>query len=186
MSDISDSPTGPPAGDAPPQTQGATPPLWGRSRIWKAVAIGGVLIALGIWFVASKLPDYLTRSDGTTAAAPAGEGRQTSDARRIQATLFYVSEDGTSLVPVTREVVFGATPAEQARRIVEAQIETPDGMVSAIPAGTTVRGVYLTETHEAYVDLGGAVTTGHTGGSLDEALAVYAIVNAITFNLPDV
>jgi hypothetical protein len=28
--------------------------------------------------------------------------------------------------------------------------------------------------------------TGHSGGSLDEALAVFAIVNAITVNLPDV
>ncbi len=160
--------------------------IWSRSRIGTAGVIGGVLIALGIWVVTSRLPGYLTRSGEPAAGTASQDGRPTSDARRIQATLFYVSEDGVRLVPVTREVLFGATPAEQAQRIVEAQVQTPEGMVSAIPAGTIVRGVFLTEAQEAYVDVGGAITTGHTGGSLDEALAVYAIVNAITFNLPDV
>ena len=49
-----------------------------------------------------------------------------------------------------------------------------------------MRAVFLTEAHEAFVDLGGAIVSGHQGGSLEEALTVYAIVNAITTNLPDV
>lgn len=156
-----------------------------RSRLWLAVLIGGSLIALGIWAVASQLPDWLRRGDQPAVAAIDPES-PTSDARRIQATLFYVSDNGTRLVPVVRDVLFGATPAEQARRILEAQVQTPEGVVSAIPAGTTVRSVFLTEAQEAYVDLGGTIVSGHTGGSLDEALAVYAIVNAVTTNLPDV
>ena len=84
-------------------------------------------------------------------------------------------------------MLYGATPAEQARRIIEAQVEKPaDGKVSAIPAGTTVRAVFLARGGEAYVDLGGTIVSGHTGGSLNEALTVYAIVNAVTINLPDV
>jgi spore germination protein GerM len=110
-----------------------------------------------------------------------------AETRRIQAALFYVAEDGMTLTPVSREVVYGATPAEQARRILEAQVAPPpDGRVSAIPAGTTVRAAYLTATGEAYVDLGGAIVSGHSGGSLDEALTVYAIVNALAANLPGV
>ena len=61
----------------------------------------------------------------------------------------------------------------------------PDGMASAIPAGTTVRALYITPKGEAYIDLSSEVVTGHTGGSLDEALAVYAIVNALTVNMQD-
>jgi len=169
--------------DAPTAAPSAVPRS--RSRLWLGVLVGGSLIALGIWAVSSQLPDWLRRGDETVAIAIDPES-PTSDARRIQATLFYVSEDGTRLVPVTRDVLFGATPAEQARRIVEAQVQTPEGVVSAIPAGTTVRSVFLTENQEAYVDLGGTIVSGHTGGSLDEALAVYAIVNAVTTNLPDV
>jgi hypothetical protein len=176
-----------------PGRDGGTPPADERPsagtiriRWWVVVAVLGTFMAVGIWFVASRLPGFLTRpedrdrSAATQAAAPVG------DPRRIQATLFYVSEDGTALIGSTRDVPFGATPMAQARRIVETQLQTPEGFVSAIPAGTTVRSVFLTEDHYAFVDLGGPIATGHSGGSLDEALAVYAIVNAIAVNMPDV
>jgi hypothetical protein len=59
-------------------------------------------------------------------------------------------------------------------------------MYSPIPVGTTVRAVYLTTKGEAFVDLSREIVTGHTGGSLDESLTVFALVNALTVNLPDV
>ena len=91
------------------------------------------------------------------------------------------------LIPVNAEVPFGDSPAEQARRIVEAQVQPPvEGTLSAIPAGTKVRAVYLTSRGEAYLDLSADVARGHTGGSLDEALAVFALVNVLTVNLPDI
>jgi len=62
----------------------------------------------------------------------------------------------------------------------------PASLGSAIPAGTTVRTVFLTDRGEAYIDLSRDFVAGHTGGSLNEALAVYALVNAMTANLPDV
>ena len=46
--------------------------------------------------------------------------------------------------------------------------------------------MFLGARGEAYVDLGGTIVSGHSGGSLDEALAVYAIVNAVTVNLPEI
>ncbi len=150
----------------------------------KAFIIGGLLVATGLWLVLALLPGVLTRSpqSGTVINGP-----EPTDARRIQAKLFYVSEDGGELVSVLRDVAFGATPAEQARRIVEAQVKAPvDGQVSAIPTGTTVRGVFLGAHGEAYVDLSTEATSAHHGGALDEALAVFAIVNAITSNLQDV
>jgi germination protein M len=118
---------------------------------------------------------------GSTDEAAAGS----ADTRRIQATLFYVSDVGTDLVTVVREVPYGASPSEQARLILEAQLQTPEGQASAIPAGTKLRGLFLGGKGEAYVDLS-AEARGATGGTLDEALAVYAIVNALTTNLPDV
>jgi hypothetical protein len=153
---------------------------------WIVAIVGVVAVAIGVWIVAARLPGWLTRPPSgavieNTATVADGE------ARRIQATLFYVSNDGTTLVPTSRDVLYGATPVEQVRRLVEAQVDPPpDGLVSAIAPGTTVRAVFLTDARDAYVDLGGDVVNGHSGGSLDEALAVYAIVNAITVNLPEV
>ena len=150
-----------------------------------AVGVGAVLAAGGLWLVAVQLPSWLKGPGVPDAGADSTAGA--ADARKIHASLFYVSTDGASLVAVSREVPYGATPAEQARRIVETQVQTPPGgQVSAIPGGTTVRAVFLTDAHDAYVDLGGTIATGQTGGSLDEALTVYAIVNTLTVNLPEV
>ena len=53
-----------------------------------------------------------------------------------------------------------------------------------IPAGTTLRAFYVTDRGDAFVDLSSDVVRGHPGGSLNELLTVYAIVNAVSANLP--
>lgn len=160
------------------------PPKPGRRSLVLTLGGAALLLAAGILFVSIKLPKWLAETGGSRPAASGSAA--TGDARKIQATLFYVSADGTELVGSAHDALYGSTPAEQARRIVEAQVQTPPaGRHSAIPPGTTVRTVYMDETGIVYVDLGGSIATG-IGGSLDEALAVYAIVNAVTSNLPHV
>jgi hypothetical protein len=171
-------PTPAPAPPAPPTSIGPS-----KRTIWIASTAAALLLALGVWLIVVKLPHLLTAPDETPAAATSTSG----DARRIQATLFYVSEGGDALIPVAREVPYANTPADQVKRILEMQTSPPPGIRrSALPVGTTVRNVFLTKDGDAFVDLGGAIVSGHTGGSLDEALTVYTIVNAVTFNLPDV
>ena len=98
----------------------------------------------------------------------------TADARKITATLYFVSEDGMSLVGVQREVAFGETVLEQAKQIVTAQLAAgPAPLVSAIPPSTTLRAIYLTERGDAFVDLSATARTAHTGGALDELFTVY-------------
>jgi spore germination protein GerM len=122
--------------------------------------------------------------------APRAESSGPADAaaaKRIKATLFYVSEDGQRLVPVEREIPYGEGLVEQAKRIVEAEIApAPSPLVSALPDGTHLRALYVTDRGEAYVDLSAEVTTAHSGGSLDELLTVYSIVDGLTVNLPAV
>ena len=78
-----------------------------------------------------------------------------------------------------------AEPAAQARVILEAQLaEPPAPLLSPIPPGTQLLALYLTERGDAIVDLSEEVTLGHSGGSLEELFTVYAIVNALTTNLP--
>lgn len=103
------------------------------------------------------------------------------------ATLFYVSEDGMRLVGVEREVRSGTTTTEQARRIAERQLSSaPPPLASAVPDGTTLRAIFVTPQGDAFVDLSREVSMGHPGGSLEELFTVYAIVNALTMNVPDI
>jgi hypothetical protein len=144
------------------------------------VCLGGLL-----WLVSAKLPGWMRSPPSGQPSSASSAGA--ADTRKIRATLFYVSADGSELVPISQEVEYGATPGEQARRIAEAQLRpAPAGRLSPIPAGTAVRGFYLAGKGEAYLDVSRDIITGHTGGSLDEALTVYAIVNALTVNLADV
>ncbi len=171
----------------PPEAPAAAPaaPV-NRRTLGVMIGVGVVLVVIGVWLVFAVLPGYLTSPDTpvtTGKDAPASA----EEARKIQATLYYVSDDGLELVAVSQEVRYGATPAEQAKFIVEAQIAPPaTNFVTAIPKGVTVRGVFIGSRNEAYVDLSLEAARDHTGGSHNEALAVYAIVNAVTVNLPTV
>ncbi len=158
-------------------------------RLWGYLGLAVAGAALGVWLVTLWRPGWLmdrrTR-DGAAATATAADGAP-GDARRISASLFYVAPGGDGLIAVDQDVLYAASPADQARRIVERQLAAaPQGHASAIPPGVTLRALFLTSRGEAYVDLSRDVVTGHPGGSLHELLTVYAIVNAVTVNLPGV
>jgi spore germination protein GerM len=148
-----------------------------------ALVVFGVAAA---WVLFIAMPRwYAARPTETPSGTPA-PATTPSAVRKITATLFFVSDDGMSLVQVQREVPFGATPAEQARAIIEAQLAAAAPQVSAIPADVKLRDVFITERGDAFVNLSGDVTSKHPGGSLNEIFTVYSIVNALTVNLPAV
>jgi hypothetical protein len=151
----------------------------------RRAAIVALLVAAtlaGVWMIFARAPGLYNTA--APAAAPADTPAAAPE-REIKATLYYISEDGLSLVGVEREVAFGDPIVEQGRRILEAQLrEAPAPLASAIPAGTTLRGLFIGERGEAFVDLSGDVTARHLGGALDELFTVYVIVNALTVNLP--
>ena len=150
-----------------------------------AVALGLALVAFTIgWLMFTAAPRWFSRQQKpvTAAAAPAPPA---PPGRKIKARLFYVSEDGTRLTSIERDIAYGEGALEQAREIIAAQIApVAEPFVSAIPQGTTIRALFVTEQGRAYVDLSGEVAAAHPGGSLHELLTVYTIVNALTANLP--
>ena len=150
-------------------------------RVAAAAAIAALAIAGG-WLLFVGLPRwYGNRGVEGSAAAPATPGAE----RKITATLYFVSEDGLSLVGVQREVPFAQSVEEQARRILEAQLQSaPAPLASAIPQGTSLRSLYFSDRGHAFVDLSADARTRHTGGALDELFTIYAVVNALTVNLP--
>ncbi len=157
------------------------------ARRYLAVAAIGAFGLAAAWVLFIGLPRWYAARQ---APAPAGAGTAgpvtAAAVRKITATLYYLSDDGMALVPVQREVPFGATVVEQARAILDAQLAGAPPLVSAIPVETKLRDVFVTERGDAFVDLSGDVAAKHTGGSLDEIFTVYTLVNALTVNLPAV
>jgi spore germination protein GerM len=157
------------------------------TTVGRALAVGAMTVATAVvaWLLFVGLPRwYGARSQPQAAPPPVAA---VTSGRKIKARLFYVSEDGTHLTGVERDVAYGDGSAAQAQEIVKAQLAPVAGpLVSAVPVGTTLRALYLTARGDAYVDLSREVVTGHSGGSLDELLTVFTLVNALTMNLPAV
>ena len=153
-----------------------------RKVLVAAIVVAAIAV---VWILASSARRW------TAAPAPAAtafvDTAPAGPQRKITAILYYVSEDGLSLPGIQREIPFGEPIVEQARRIVEAQLaEAPAPYVSAVPAGTSLRALFIGERGEAFVDLSGDVRAKHPGGALDELFTTYAIVNAVTMNLPSI
>lgn len=154
-----------------------------RVAITGTVAV--ILAFAAAVFVARRgLPRVWRTPQPAAAAAPVAA---VQPGRKIKARLFYVAEDGTRLTSVERDVAYGEGAEEQAREIVSAQIAPVVApLVSAIPPGTTLRAVFITKSGDAYVDVSREARTAHPGGTVDELLTVYTLVNALTVNLPAV
>jgi spore germination protein GerM len=164
-------------------------------RLLLAMLLGAALALLigwtwfgGLFRWVNAQPSAPAPSAASAVIAPPPTSASTApeaDARKIRATLFYVAENGVQLIPVDREVGYADETSEQARLLLEALIKPVDEpMVSAIPKGVTLKTVLLSEKGEAFVDFSPELATNHTGGSLDELLTVYAIVDTLTVNLP--
>lgn len=123
---------------------------------------------------------------GTGDAPESTAGQPAPDmVGHVAVTLYYASSESPWLVPVQQEVPLADGLLAQGRQILAAQLgEAPEGLVSVFPTGTRLRGFYVTERGEAFVDLSPEVAASHPGGVLNEQLTVYGLVNAITTNLP--
>jgi hypothetical protein len=161
------------------------------ARQW--AALGGTALAavLFAWAVIAGLTRVLnTPAPGTAATdTPAAPPPAVIDPAvpRIKATLYFASDDGLRLVATEREVPLAEGVVAQARSILEAQLaaEPPAPLVSTIPKGATLRGIFISQRNEAFVDLDPVVRTSHPGGSHAEMMTVYTIVNALLTNLPN-
>lgn len=159
------------------------------ARPWAAIAATAAAAVVFAFVVMTALSRLLTApAPGLAPEIPAAAPATGAPAvPRIKATLYFASEDGLRLVPAEREVPLAEGVVAQARSIIEAQLaaEAPPPLVSTIPKGATLRGIFISERNEAFVDLDPSIRTTHPGGTLQELMTVYTIVNVLTTNLPN-
>jgi len=152
------------------------------------IAIAAVAFAVVLMTALSRL---LSRpAPGTAVADPVATPPPAPTAPavpKIKATLYFASEDGLHLVATEREVPLAEGAVAQARAILEAQLsaEAPAPLASTIPKGSLLRGLFVSERNEVFVDLDPAIRTAHPGGTMQELMTVYTIVNAVLTNLPN-
>lgn len=127
---------------------------------------------------------------------PADEGGEQGDAEPFVAepigrqvvAVYYASEYDDGLTGEAHEIFDTAAPGDRAKQIVAELISGPalEGAQRAIPAGTRLRQVYVLEDGTAWIDFSSDLRKGLGGGSTQELLAVYSIVDSIALNIPEI
>lgn len=157
-------------------------------KIWWVAFIGGLAVLVLIALSIARMYGPSRPVESSEAPVAPSAPSTPKDAAHITATLFFGSPDGQALVPLRRDVPLATTVVDQGREILIAELASmpPAPYVGVIPAGTMLRAFYVTERGDAFVDLSSEVVSAHPGGSLNELLTVYAVVNSVSANLPAV
>jgi hypothetical protein len=108
---------------------------------------------------------------------------------RLRITVYFPSQEYGALVPESREIFDTASPVDRAKQILADLISGPSESIEAYPAlppGTRIRQVYILEDGVAWVDFTADLQRGMVGGTDSELLSVYAVVNSLALNLPEI
>ena len=146
-----------------------------------ALILGGLILAVLAWAAWrwSRRSGEVTVVD-SAASDTAGTGFQS-------ARLWFVARSGDALVSEPREVIEQAGLHERVAALLDELVRGPTGAgLTLLPAGTTLRHVYLDERGLLTLDLSGAFRSGFRGGAGAEELAVGALVRTLGDNLPGV
>jgi spore germination protein GerM len=166
-----------------------TPPPRGSRTAVVFLVLIIVALSAALWRI---YPEYqrLKRSGARgwglgARTRPAPSRDQVSSGAQAIATVYFarVVEGKLRLVPVRRELPPGLGVARESLRELTAG-EVPAGCERPLPSGTRLLGVTVTD-GLATVDFSQQLLSGFQGGSDNEGVVVYAIVNTLT-SLPTV
>jgi hypothetical protein len=138
-------------------------------------------------------PEVSPPEDGEGAADPAGAEAELEDASitplaRRTVEIYFPSAIEDGLVSEFREIFDTATPGDQIKQIVADLISGPttEEATGALPGGSRLRQAYVLNSGTAWLDFSSELTDGIRGGSMNELLTVYSIVNSVVVNVPQV
>jgi len=170
------------------------PPPRGRrgSRLGPALA-GLFLIAGGIWIALAR------RGQGTQPEEPPVTGRAVIVDERAplvdpnkmaerDVVVFFGREGAAGLYPERRRIFVTATVTDQAKQVMEELVRGPRRAlgVAVLPPQTALRELYLDQEGTAYVDFSAELAQRHPGGTDAEIDTVYAVVDSLTYNFPEI
>jgi hypothetical protein len=101
---------------------------------------------------------------------------------------FMAGIEGPILQAEDQTIFRSAELTNRVKQVIQKLLEGPKtpGMFSSIPKDTKLLEVFIDEMGVAYVDFSDPISTNHPGGILNEQATVYAIVNSLTYNLPEI
>jgi hypothetical protein len=107
----------------------------------------------------------------------------------MEVKIFFPGSTGDLVLAAEDQTIFrSAELANRAKQVLEKVLEGPktSGLFPSIPKDTKLLEIFIDDTGLAYVDFSDPLSANHPGGILNEQATVYSIVNALTYNLPEI
>ena len=124
----------------------------------------------------------------TEAEAQPTEEPSVEPLSRTRIEVYFPSATGAGLVGEFREIFATATPGDMAKQIISDLIEGPTSgkALRAVPASVRLRQAYMMDGGLVYLDFSSELKEGLEGGSSNELLTVYSIVNSVVLNVAEI
>jgi hypothetical protein len=103
--------------------------------------------------------------------------------------IFFPGGNGDVVLAAEDQTIFrSAELANRAKQVLQKVLEGPKtpGLFPTIPKDTKLLEIFIDDAGLAYVDFSDPLSTNHPGGIQNEQATVYSIVNALTYNLPEI
>lgn len=107
----------------------------------------------------------------------------------IRVRVFYPALSNDVLLRTQSATIFDSeSPESRARQIIEHLVAGSEANVplGRLPEGTRLNQIFVSGNGTAYLDFNSALADNHPGGILPEQATVYAIVDSLVYNLPEV
>lgn len=144
-----------------------------------------VLIVLTILFFTAGEGEKIKKEEPGISPE---ESTQLSTERPTQKiTLFFLSEDDALLHAEEREIPATSSVVEAARRAINELLQgSQEGLISPFPSQVQLRELFISEEGIAYVDFSREISEAQPYGATSEMLAIYSIVNTLTYNFKEI
>jgi spore germination protein GerM len=135
------------------------------------------------WLLLWPAPGMLQAADNKSGKS----GEVLEDGRgRLPVYLYYADSRYRFLTGEARRFPPAEDAVSHCRLLVEALVKGPTGdLIKTVPEDTRVLAIYLTRDKTAWIDLSREVAVG-PGGIQSEMMTLYAVVNTVVLNMPEV
>ena len=102
--------------------------------------------------------------------------------------IYYPALEWDGLIGEEHEIFGTASPGDRAKQILSDLLAGPSGELTmrALPPGTHLLQVYVLDSGVAYIDFSADLERGIGGGSSEELLTVYSIVDSLALNIAEI
>ena len=109
------------------------------------------------------------------------------DLIKTRAHLYFADKEKPFLIAEERDLLHAEDAVSFAKMIVTTLSEGPrQELMRTLPTETVLRTLFIDQNKTAYVDFNESLKENHPGGSQTEILTIYAIVNSLVLNIPEI